>query len=87
MSIFSRIDHHEALMRRMADRNGADLDLALQTAIVSPGELRAAVLSCTGCTQPEDCARRVDHGEDGLPDYCRNADMIRSIAEVTDGLD
>lgn len=87
MSILSRIDHHEALMRRMADRNGADLDLALQSAIVSPGELRAAVLSCTGCTQPEDCEGRLARGENGVPDYCRNADLIRSVAEVIDGAD
>ena len=51
MSILSRIDHHETLMRRMADRNGVDLDLALQSAAISPGEVRAAVLSCTGCTE------------------------------------
>lgn len=87
MSIISRMDHHEALMRRMADRNGADLDLALQSAIVSPGEVRAAVLSCTGCTQPEACEARLDQGEPGVPDYCRNADMIRSVATIIDGAD
>lgn len=87
MSILSRIDHHENLMHRMADRNGADLDLALQSGIVSPGEIRAAVLSCTGCTQPEECQAHLDAGEDGLPDYCRNADMIGQVSSVIDGTD
>lgn len=87
MSITSRIDHHETLMRRMADRNGADLDLALQSGIVSPGEVRAAVLSCTGCTQPDDCQRRLEQGKDGLPDYCRNAEMIDQVRTIVDGAD
>ena len=87
MSILSRIDHHETLMRRMASRNGADLDLALQSAVVSPGEVRVAVLSCTGCTQSDLCEERLATDVDGLPDYCRNADMIRSIANVVNGAD
>ena len=87
MSILARIDHHEKLMRRMADRNGADLDLALQTGMVSPGELRDAVLACTGCTDPEACEERLTRGDSGLPEYCRNADMITSISGLIDGAD
>jgi hypothetical protein len=87
MSILTRIDHHEKLMSRMADRNGADLDLALQTGMVSPGELQDAVLTCTGCTEPEACEARLDSGETGLPGYCRNADLITSIAGLIDSAD
>ena len=87
MSILSRMEHHETLMRRMADRNGADLDLALQSGALTPGEVRAGVLSCVGCTQPEDCATRTARGDEGVPEYCRNADMIRSVAGVIDGSD
>ena len=87
MSILSRIDRHETLMRRMADRNGADLDLALQSAIVSPGELRAAVLTCTGCTDPDACEAQLDRGEGGVPDFCRNADLIDQVRTLTDGGD
>lgn len=79
MSILSRIDHHETLMRRMADRNGVDLDLSLQSAAISPGEVRAAVLSCTGCTDPEGCEARLNRGDPGFPDVCRNAEMISQI--------
>ena len=82
MSIVTRLERHSRLMDRMADRNGADLDLALQSGAVSPGEVRAAVLACTGCTDPENCEDRLDAGVPGLPDYCRNADMIRSLARV-----
>ena len=87
MSILNRLERHSRLMDRMADRNGADLDLALQSGAVTPGEVRAAVLSCTGCTDPEDCGHRVDAGVPGLPDYCRNADMIRSLAGVMGSAD
>ena len=87
MSFFSRLDKHTSLMNRMADRNGADLDLALQSGMVSPGELRAAVLSCTACTAPDACEARLDAGMPGVPGYCRNGDMIRSVARVLNGAD
>ena len=66
---------------------GADLDLAQQSGAISPGEVRAAVLACTGCTQPDLCEERLAAEVGGLPDYCRNADMIRSIAKVVTGAD
>ena len=87
MSFFSRVDKRTTLMNRMADRNGADLDLALQSGMVSPGELRAAVLSCTACTAPDACEARLDAGMPGVPGYCRNGDMIRSVARVLNGAD
>ena len=71
----------------MADRNGADLDLALQTGIISPGELKDAVLTCTGCTDPVACEERLDRGEPGLPEYCRNAETITSIARLIQSAD
>ncbi|MXQ08670.1 hypothetical protein GQ651_12510 [Alphaproteobacteria bacterium GH1-50] len=87
MSILTRLERHERLLDRMADRNGADLDLALQSGAISPGEVRAAVLACTGCTDPEGCEARLDRGETGLPDYCRNADLVRSVARVMGAAD
>ncbi len=80
MSFLTRIDRHQRLFSRMADRNGADLDLALQSGLTSPESLRAGVLSCTGCTGPERCESLLDHGVEGIPAFCRNADMIRAIA-------
>ena len=63
-------------------RNGADLDLAMQMGALTPGEYRGAVLNCTGCTDPDGCEAQMDRGEPGLPDYCRNADMIGSLARA-----
>ncbi len=87
MSFFSRLDRHARLMDRMADRNGADLELALQCGVLSPGELRAAVLSCSSCTLPDACEARLNDGTAGVPEYCRNGDMIRSISHLMQGAD
>ena len=80
MSAYDRLEVHARLMDRMADRNGADLDLALQSGRITPEKLRAAILSCTACTNPEDCEHRLETGEEGVPDYCRNADLIKRVA-------
>ncbi|MDJ1015338.1 MAG: DUF6455 family protein [Paracoccaceae bacterium] len=87
MSITSRLAHHERLVERMADRNGVDLELALQSGALNPGELQAAVLSCAGCAAPEDCETRLDRGDHGIPGYCRNADMLRSLAGIMPSFD
>jgi len=82
MSIFDRIDRHERLFSRMADMNGADLDLAMQSGRLAPDRFRGAVLSCTACVAPEDCEERINRGQTGLPAYCRNAKMICNVAEL-----
>ena len=43
MSYEARFKAHEQLMTRMADANGADLDLAMQTGSLSPESYEAAV--------------------------------------------
>lgn len=85
MSILQRIDRHARLFSRMADANGADLDLALQAGAVSPGEIREAVLSCTGCTDPGACESLLDAGTEGVPSFCRNAGLIRQLGDLIDG--
>ena len=62
MTDLSRLVHHERLMSRMASRNGADLDLAVMTGAVSPGELHHAAQACTGCTHPDECQIRAQVG-------------------------
>lgn len=82
MSIIQRMARHEALFRRMADRNGADLDLALQCGIISPGEVQSAVLSCTGCLQPGPCSDHLERDAKGIPEGCRNARLVRELADL-----
>ena len=85
MTFSERLTHHETLVRRMAGRAGVDLDLAQQCGAVAPGEVRAAVHACLGCLHPGDCAARLDTGTPGVPDYCRNADMLDDLARLFSG--
>ncbi len=70
-------------MSEMADRNGADLAMASQFGHLAPEDHLAAVQSCSGCTCPEACDRFLKTDEKGIPDYCRNADLIRNLAGLT----
>lgn len=83
MFSFSKIDRHAGLMSKMADRNGADLEDAIQSGVLSPEHYRTAVLSCTACIDPDACEARLATGEGGVPEYCRNAGMISRIAGAT----
>lgn len=82
MSMTSRFEKHERLFRRMADRNGADLDLAVMVGAVTEGEVHDATLACTACTSPGCCEALLDDGVTGIPSFCRNKDMIRDLAEL-----
>lgn len=80
MSYIDKMERHEFLMKRMADRNGADLMLAEQIGVVSPEKLYTATQACTGCSAVADCETHLETGQSGMPDYCRNRDMIERIA-------
>ena len=82
MLSLSRIDHHFDLMSSMADRNGADFTEAMQLGALSPESFRSAVLSCTGCSNPEGCEAHLDSGETGFPPFCRNAGMMAALAKA-----
>ena len=82
MSVTERFDRHERLFRRMAQRNGADLDLALMVGATTDAELAEATHACMGCTGPARCEALIDADVPGLPSFCRNKDMIRELAEV-----
>lgn len=43
-----RFHAHERLMSRLADANGVDFDLMMQSGALSPETYEAAVLNCTG---------------------------------------
>ena len=82
MSTLSQQVELERLMLRMADHNGADLDLAMMCGAVYPSELQAASTACLGCTGTADCESRLERGVEGIPDYCRNTALIQEVAEL-----
>lgn len=80
MSNQDALARHEALMHRMANLNGADLSLAGQVGLISPEEVFAGVLACSGCTGVAQCEAQLADEEVGVPDYCRNSETIRRLA-------
>lgn len=80
MSFLSRLDRHARLMSRMAGRNDADLGEAVDSGALSPEGYRRAVLACTGCSDPDRCEALLAEGTEGVPDFCRNRDLIAGLA-------
>lgn len=75
-------DRHEALMTRMAQTLGTDLDDAELRGDLPP-EMRADMLTaCTGCAQPQRCAHWLDRTPEAeaAPQYCRNRDILQALA-------
>jgi hypothetical protein len=71
----------ERRMSQMADKNGADLDLAMQSGDLLPDDYVAAAYSCTGCACGDACDQFLNKKEEtGFPSYCRNSDMLRRLA-------
>lgn len=86
MPFMSKLDRHEKLMSRLADRNSADLELALQSGVIAPEEYRSAVFKCSSCTNPEACEARLDAGDSGIPEFCRNTQMLERAADRLGGM-
>ena len=77
---------HIWLMRRMAAAQGVDLAEAQAAGRLSQEGWAAMVTRCRGCADPEDCARRLERGDPGLPGYCRNGRALGGLAgEGRDG--
>jgi hypothetical protein len=73
---------HEALMTRMAETLGTDLDDAELRGDLPP-EARDDMLSaCTGCADPAACAQWLDqhHEAENAPGFCRNRDILHDLA-------
>ncbi len=87
MSNMPRFQEHERLMSRMADANGVDLDLAMQQGDLTPENFTAAVLACTGCSDPGACNQHLQDGLTEIPAFCRNGDMIARLAKDSPTLD
>lgn len=73
------IRRHAALVDRMAQTVGVDLEESTLQGRITPDALCDAVLSCTGCTDPTACAQWLDAHRDGAeatPSMCRNAETF-----------
>jgi hypothetical protein len=76
------LKHHAALVDRMAGTLGLDLEEIALRGALSVEEIGDAVLACTGCTRPGDCAHWLDAHDEGAshpPGYCRNAELFARL--------
>ena len=83
MFSLSKIDRHAELMNRMADTVGADFSRAIVSGAMSGEQYRQAILSCTNCSHPEECASWLEAnpgGAEQTPEYCRNAGLFDRLA-------
>lgn len=83
MSWMSRLNRHSMLVGRMADTLGVDLAEEMLRGNISAETWRTAVLSCTGCNNPDGCAAWLDahsEGADETPAYCRNKAQLEALA-------
>ncbi len=74
---------HAELFLNMAETQGVDLEEAALRAEVAPDELTDGVLRCIGCNEADACEHGLqsDAFADGVPDYCRNAEMFRTLTQ------
>jgi hypothetical protein len=73
------IKRHAALVDRMAQAQGIDLEEAVLRGDVGVEDLSDAVLSCTACSNPDHCTHVLDTkdgAETEIPGYCRNSALF-----------
>lgn len=80
---------HAALVDRMAETLGVDLEEAVLRGQLAPGALPDLVLRCTGCANPEGCEAWLDSqrrssakgasAASTTPYFCRNAGAFDAL--------
>ena len=84
----SRLKRHAALVDRMAEARGLDLEEVALRGDLTPGDISDMVLRCAGCTQTENCERWLADqvgAVSAAPHYCRNARTFSALAERSGG--
>lgn len=73
---------HDALMGRMAQTLGADLDEAELRGVLPPEMRQDMLMACTGCSDPAGCKRWLDEHDSArsAPGYCRNGALLQDLA-------
>lgn len=82
MTTNATLKDHADLVDRMADALGLDLEEVMMEGRMDIEQLSDAVLSCTGCTQPDTCRHWLDeqgNPSSEAPGYCRNGDMFARL--------
>ena len=94
------LNRHAALMNRMAETLGIDLEEALRRGKISSAEWRDALVDCVGCDDPASCVHWLaEHGapedrlkqpaEEHAPGFCNNRLMMdrlhNALAAAGDG--
>lgn len=70
---------HAALLDRMADALGIDLEEAVIAGKVPFAEIAESVLRCTQCANPGHCETWLETRREepvGTPQYCRNKELF-----------
>lgn len=73
------LKRHAALVDRMANTIGIDLEEKLMQGMLEVDTISDAVLNCTGCSNPcgcEDWLDAHDAGADEPPSICRNIELF-----------
>lgn len=81
---------HAALVDRMADALGLDLEEAMMRGDLPPEDLPEMVLRCASCSNPEACENWLarNAAQDGAdrprttPYYCRNGEVFDDLKRV-----
>jgi hypothetical protein len=73
---------HANLLDRLAQKQGLDLDLMVQSGVLSPELVRDSVNACISCTHPGDCEAWLDeqpNESSRAPSCCRNAGLFERL--------
>ena len=77
----AKLRHHAALFDDTASRLGLDLQEAAIRGALKFEAISDAILRCTGCSEPEACARWLK--EEGavvaVPQFCRNTNLLKRL--------
>lgn len=77
------LKRHAALVDRMANSLGVDLEQKIIEGKMPVEALGDMILACTGCANPETCVRWLEQDRpeqaEAAPDYCRNRDAFARL--------
>lgn len=77
-----KLDKHNGLMTRMADRADVDLGDALIEGRLDASRYRGSVIRCSRCQNISTCEALLG-AEDGkkgaVPDYCANKELFEAV--------
>ncbi|MDR9392872.1 MAG: DUF6455 family protein [Roseovarius sp.] len=82
MPTTATLKRHAALVDRMAESLGLDLEEKMLEARLDVDDITDAVLACTGCSNPDGCERWLDTRQGKAsrpPEICRNYELFERL--------